>query len=229
MSALAAIRDRVEQLLLDVANAIYTTGVIDEGIRLALDEYNFVNPLQMETNLTLEATGREISLSMLTNLLRVQEVWWPWETASEYWPPNRVRGFRVYWDDAAPYLFLDIVEGDQPQAGDVVRIWYAARHAIKDLDSAAATTLPLEHESRLVIGAAGHAAMSRALDLVEVAGTDLYQVGLLGSWGVRKLKEYTNWLKELQRTQARSGPAWGTGWALDKWDEGRDLPKTTYG
>jgi len=229
MTALAGIRDRVEQLLLDTANAIFTTGVIDEGIRQALDEYNFVNPLKLETSITLAAAGREISLSTLTNLLRVEEVWWPWVSTVETWPPNRVRGFRVYWDDGVPYLFLDIEEGDQPQSGEKVRVWYTARHSIQDLDSAAATTLPLEHESRIVIGAAGHAAMSRALDLVEIAGTDLYQVGLLGSWGVRKLKEYTNWLKDLQRSQARSGPAWGKGWALDKWDEGRGLPKSTYG
>ncbi len=229
MSALAAIRDRVEQMLLDVSNAIFSTGVIDEGIRQALDQYNFVAPLMMEASITLSAAGREISLSTLSKLLWVVDVWWPYDSTTEAWPPNRVRGWRVYWDNAVPKLFLDIREGGQPQSGDKVRVWYSARHTIEGLDSATATTIPLEHESLIVLGAAGHAAMSRAVDLIEVAGTDLYQVGLLGTWGQRKLREFTEKLKQIQRMMARSGPAWGTGWALDKWDEGRDHAQDTYG
>lgn len=229
MSALAAIRDRVEQMLLDVSNAIFSTGVIDEGIRQALDQYNFVAPLMMEASITLSAAGREISLASLSNLLWVVDVWWPYDSTAETWPPNRVRGWRVYWDDAIPKLFLDIREGGQPQSGDKVRVWYSARHTINGLDSATATTIPLEHESLIVLGAAGHAAMSRAVDLIEIAGTDLYQVGLLGTWGQRKLREFTDKLKQIQRMTARSGPAWGMGWALDKWDEGRDHAQDTYG
>jgi hypothetical protein len=135
----------------------------------------------------------------------------------------------VFWDDAVPKLFLDIYEGGQPQSGDVVRVWYSARHSINGLDSATSTTLPLEHESLIVLGAAGHAAMSRAVDLIEISGTDLYQVGLLGTWGQRKIREFTDKLKQLQQAMARSGPSWGAGWALDKWDEGRDHKQDTYG
>lgn len=221
MSTLAQIRDRVEQMLLDVSNAIFTTAVIDEGIRQALDQYNFVSPLMMEATITLTAAGREIGLSTLTNLLRVVDVFWPYDSSTETWPPNRVRGWRVYWDNAVPYLWLDIYEGGQPQSGDQVRVWYSARHSINGLDGALATTVPLEHESLLVLGAAGHAAMSRTVDLIETAGTDLYQVGLLGTWGQRKIKEFTQGLKQIQQAAARSGPAWGAGWALDKWDAPR--------
>lgn len=229
MSNLVAIRDRVEQMLLDVSNAIFTTGVIDEGIRQALDQYNFVSPLMMESALTLPAAGREISLTSLSNLLKVVDVWWPYDSSAESWPPNRVRGWRVYWDNALPLLFLDIYEGGQPQSGEKVRIWYSARHTIDGLDSATATTIPGQHESLIVLGAAGHAAMSRTIDLIEISGTDLYQVGLLGAWGQRKLKEFMQGLKEIQQAAARSGPSWGAGWGLDKWDEGRDHVRDTYG
>jgi hypothetical protein len=220
MSTLAEIRDRVEQALLDVTNTIYTTGVIDEGIRSALDQYTAFNPQGKETVITLPGDGREIAIDALTGLVQVVEVWWPYDSlaTSETWPPNRVRGFRVYRDLGLPVLFLDIDDGDQPQQDDELRIWYTARQEIEGLDSAAATTLIPEHESVIVTGAAGYAAMSRALDLVETAGTDLYAVGMLGTWGRSRLREFNGMLKLIREGSSRSGSSWGRGWDLDKWD-----------
>jgi hypothetical protein len=220
MSSLAHIRDRVEQLLLDTANLIYPAALIDEALRLALDQYNLVNPLGAETVITLPAAGREIALDSLTGLLYVTEVWWPYDStaSAETWPPNQVQGFRLWWDDARPVLFLDIPDGPQPQLDDELRLWYAKRQTIADLDSAAITSLRADHESLIVLGAAGHAAMSRAADLVEISGTDLYQVGVLATWGKVKLREFAQELGRLQRHAARQGPSWGCGWILDKWD-----------
>jgi len=221
MSNLAEIRDRVELLLVDTANAIYPAALIDEAIRLALDQYNLVNPLGAETVITLPGDGREIALEALSGLLYVLEVWWPYDSsaASETWPPNKVQGFRLWWDDARPVLFLDIPDGAQPRMGDELRIWYARRQTIENLDSASITSLRGDHESLIVLGAAGHAAMSRAADLIEIAGTDLYQVGVLATWGNKKLREYAQELARLQRQTSRQGPAWGSGWKLDKWEE----------
>jgi hypothetical protein len=231
VTALAGIRDRVEVMLQDTGNAIWDTGVIDEALRQALDQYNDVNPLHMETVITLPGDGREIALSGITGLLNVLDVWWPYDSAasSETWPPNRVRGWRLWWDDAQPVLFLEIKDSSQPQTDEEVRVWYTKRQTIQDLDSADSTTIRGDHESLIVLGAAGHAAMSRAIDLIEVVGTDLYQVGILGTWGQRKLREFQAAVRELERQYARRGPSWGTGWALDKWDESRDNELTTYG
>jgi hypothetical protein len=71
--------------------------------------------------------------------------------------------------------------------------------------------------------------MSRTIEMIEEAGIDLYQVGILGTWGQRKLREFQGELKKLQRKQARRGPSWLSGWSLDKWDEGRDRVQDTYG
>jgi hypothetical protein len=209
-------------MLMDTGNAIWSTDVIDEGLRQALDQYNYVNPLTMESVITLPGDGREIALSDLTGLLYVTNVWWPYDSAasSETWPPNKVRGFRLWWDDLQAVLFLEIEEGSQPKTDDEVRVWYAKRQVIQDLDSGDATTIRGDHESLVVLGGAGHAAMSRTIDLIETAGTDLYQVGVLGTWGQRKLREFNSQLKLIQRGRARTGPSWGVGWELDKWDEG---------
>ena len=219
-STLAQLRDRVEALLMDTSNAIWNTGTIDEAIRQCLDEYNAVFPLTVETVLTLPGSGREIALSSLTGLTEVLDVWWPYDSAatSETWPPNRVRGWRLWWDDAWPVLFLDIIGGGQPQQDDEVRIWYARRQTIQDLDSAAATTILVDHESSLVKGAAGHCALSRTVDLIEVAGSDLYAIGLLGTWGRAKEREWYSFLETLRKQVARRGAPWGQGWRLDKWD-----------
>jgi hypothetical protein len=220
MSALLALRTRVLQELLDTGSAIFTALLIDECLKQALDSYNQANPLGKETVITLPGDGREIALDALTDLNQVTEVWWPYDSAatSETWPPNRVTGYQVYWDDARPVLFVHILDGDQPQTDDEMRIWYTARHTIQDLDSASTTTVLAEHESMICTGAAGLAAMSRAMDLMETAGTDLYTIGLMATWGRAKQREYAAFLKGLKDAGARSGRSWGEGWALDKWD-----------
>ena len=229
--ALSGIRDRVEYMLMDTGNAIWDEDTIDVAIDDAMAEYSLVSHLHMETVITLPGDGREIALASLSGLLNVIDVWWPYDSdaSSETWPPNRVRGWRLWWDDAQPLLILEVKEGSQPKTDEEVRIWYTKLHTIQDLNSADSTTIPQHHERIIEIGAAGHAAMSRAVDLIETANTDLYQVGILGTYGQRKLREFRSMLQRIGREKARAGPAWGVGWTLDKWDQGRDQPLTTYG
>ena len=231
MSTIGQLIIRASAMLMDTGLAIWPALTLGEAFTQALDQYNGVNPLHMETVITLPGDGREIALSGITGLLDVLDVWWPYDSdaTTETWPPNRVRGWRLWWDDAQPLLFLEIEDSSQPQTSEEVRIWYTKRHTIQDLESATTTTLRGDHESLIVLGAAGHAAMSRTVDLIETSGTDLYQVSILGTWGQRKIKEFTAALRRLERKHARRGRSWGVGWALDKWDEGRDHVQDTYG
>jgi hypothetical protein len=130
-----------------------------------------------------------------------------------------VKGWHLYFDQTTPILFLDALDGGQPQAGDQVRLWYATPHTLSGLDGATSTSLPGLHEALLVSGAAGHAAMSRALDLSESTSADLFGVGLIGTWASRKLREFREKLESLRRASARSGQAWGQAWRLDPWDD----------
>ena len=222
MPAIADFRDRVSQMLVDVAGAIYADGLIDESLRHALGEYSAVCPQALETVVNVLADGREIELSGLAGLLEVTEVYWPFDSAAteETWPPNRVRGWRVFWDITDPVLHFIQWDGEQPQAGDEARIWYTAKHTIEGLDAEAVTSVSIAHESLIVLGAAGYTALSRATELIETAGIDLYQVGLLGTMGTKYVREFQSKLEALRKVEARRGPAWGQGWALDKWDSG---------
>lgn len=222
MSTLAQLRERAGMLLMDAGSEIWSTELLDEALRQALAQYSLVRPVEAETVLTLEAAGREIDLSGIAGLMGVFDAWWPYDDQAERWPPNRLRGWRLNWNGGSAKLFLDLRDGAQPQAGDKVRLWYTAAHTIEDLDQAEATTLPPEHESLIVTGAAGQAGMSRVADLVETADVDMYSVSLLGTWARSKQREFGGELDLLRRRQARAGTSYGEGWRLDRWDGGHE-------
>ncbi len=219
MTTIADFRTRIRALLVDAAGAIFSDAIVDEALRQALDEYNEALPLGKETVIDLPGDGREIALNGLDGLRQVMEVYWPFDSLSEPWPPNRARGFHVYWDDSQPVLYLDNVEGDEPQLDDELRLWYTTSHTIDGLDGASITTLPGEHCSLIASGAAGHAALARGVDLIEVTSADLYGTGLLLVWAQRKLKDFRDALEKIKRAHARAGLPYGAGWKLDKWDQ----------
>jgi hypothetical protein len=218
MSTLAEIRDRVEAKLLDGTNVIWDTDTIDEAIRTALDEYSLALPFTKDEVIDLAADGREIDLSGIDGLLKVTEVRWPYDSTTEQWPPNRVRGFYLYWNEGAPVLQLNQIDGDQPQSGDEMRIWYVIRQTIEDLDAADTTTVPAVHESLLVLGAAGLCVDGRSLDLLRVTEIDPGLVTKYEKWAEARLKEFRASLELLRGEQARCGSSWGAGWSVDKWD-----------
>ena len=219
MTAIADFRTRIRALLVDTGSAIYATAIVDEALQQALDEYNQACPLERETVIILPGDSREIALNGVSGLLAVTEAYWPFDSTDEPWPPNRVKGFYVYWDDTQPVLYLNSIDGDEPQLDDELRLWYTVRHTIDGLDSATVTTVPGAHVSLLVAGAAGFAALSRTLDLIEVTSADQYMTGLLGVWSQRKLKEFRAALELVKRSKARAGMPYTQGWKLDKWDD----------
>src|SRR5438045_2907564 len=121
MSTLAQLEVRVAARLVDSSNAVFSLATIDEALRTVLSDYSATLPRAVETVITLPGIGREIALNSLTNLVAVLDVWWPYNTLSEVWPPNQVAGFRVWWDDSQPLLILTSKSGNQPQTSDSLR------------------------------------------------------------------------------------------------------------
>ena len=218
--ALAGRPDRFARLLMDTGNAIWDTGTLDEAIQQALDEYSWAYSLSFETVITLPGDGREIALNALTGLTEVTQIWWPYDSdaSSETWPPNKVKGWRLWWDDAQPVLFLDMIDGSQPQLDDELRIWYVKPQTIQDLSGADSTSIQDDHVSNVVVGAAAKAALARSVDLVETANTDLYAIQVLATWGKHHKTRWEDFLSNLRKRGNRFGPTWGEGWKIDKWD-----------
>jgi hypothetical protein len=223
MSTLAQLEARVSALLYDPANTNFSIATIDEALKQARDLYTDAAPLAMETVITAPGNGREIALSALTDLINVHDVWFPYDsTAAEVWPPQRVRGFRVWWDDAQPVLFLPDVIGSQPQTGDELRIFYTVPHTIQNLDSASITSIPAHHESHLCRGAAGLCALARAVDLNETATNMAVSTPNYAALANLYLNDpYFGFMPFLDTLRAQSnvrGEPFLSGWRMDKWD-----------
>jgi hypothetical protein len=217
-SPLAQLEARVAARLSDAANTIFSTATIDEALRSALHDYSAISPLTMATYLVAPASGREIALNGLADLLNVSGVWWPYDTTTETWPPNQVTGWRVVWEDAQPVLFLSAAGGAQPQANDKIRVWYTKPHTIQNLDGASTTSLPGPHESGLVNGAAGYAALSENMDQIGAIHLDPTESLELRQWAGARLKEFQVFLAQVRSHGPTPGPSFGGGWSLDKYD-----------
>jgi len=173
---LQTIRDRVEARLQDASNERWSTDALDEAIRTSLEQFSKYTPDQRLTSVILSEDGREFAIPALDGLLRIDKVWWDYDTDDPQFPPN-FRQFEVWPGpslDAQAVLYID--DRQIPQAGDTVRILYTAMHTIEDLDGAEATTLPLDDEGTIVTGACHFAAHSRAVELSEhvTAHKDVY-------------------------------------------------------
>lgn len=222
-STLAQLEARVGQFLMDATAAIWPAATVDEGLRLALHEYTQTIPCSMETVIEVPGAGREIALDGIDGLLDVTEVWWPFNSAVENWPPNKVKGFRLWWDDARPVLHLTADDGSQPQAGDEVRVWYTVPHTIQDLDSADATTLRTVDDTLIVLGASGHCCFSRSIDLTETATQAVTATPNYAALAARFLREFRYLLAKLRPASPMPPGAapFGAGWSLDAWDRGK--------
>lgn len=213
MTTLASLRGRIEQILIDVDNSIWTQDVLDEGIRQALAEYSKVNPREVITTLTFSSSTRELDTSSISGLLDVERVWTPYTSSSPEFPPNW-RNFE-YWVDSQLLYFPD---GTEPSSDDVARIFYRAMQTIKGLDAETTTTLPTDDETLLCIGGAGHAATARAVDLIEQVTQHKLVPANLRAWGLGKLQEFRAGLKTVARQRALRGSAFVGLPRLDRWE-----------
>jgi len=203
MSTLTILRDRAEQRLLDNSNAIFTTGLLEECVRLALHEYSGVSPQRVIGTITLGADGREVALSSLTGLLTVDRVWYDYDAADPDEPPQW-RRFEVW-----PGNILYLPGATEPASGEVLRVYYTRLHTLNGLDSASVTTIPADHYSLLVEGAAGYAATSREVDLTELVAMSEDAVGQLRAWGESRLGWFRGRLAELRPRELAGPVSWG--------------------
>jgi hypothetical protein len=196
-ATLSTLRDRVERVLTDTGNDIWSADDVDEGIRQALHEYSKTRPLRAISTLTLSADGREIDISSLTGLLSVTEIWCDYTASDPEFPAN-VRAFQHWRDEGKIYVTDDY----EPSSGDVVRVFYTRLQTLNGLDSETSTSVPLEDETLIATGAAGFAATGRAIDLTERVTLDRLTAQQVRAWGLAKLQEFRAGLKTVARRMA---------------------------
>jgi len=211
-ATLSSLRDRLEITLQDSGNATWSTADLDEALAQALEQYSRANPRRAIATLTLSSAGREVSLASVAGLLSVERVWWAYTAAAPEYPPHW-REFELW---PGPLLFIRA--GAQPQAGDVVRIWYTALHTLNGLNGATATTYPTGHDWILLAGAAARAALARAAGLGERLNVDGGVRGDLRAWAAAQEERFRAALAEVARAEAARASGLAGLASLDRWD-----------
>jgi hypothetical protein len=196
---LDTLRDRVEQILMDSGNAIWATTDIDAAIRQALAEYSKIRALHTEDTVDADADTHELDVSTeLAGALDVTRVWCPYTAAAPEDPPAWV-DFEFWRDELILYLPGGI------QSGETARVFFDAVQTLGGLDSATDTTLPAEDWPLIATGAAGYAAMSRALDLGEQVTLDRDVPTKAKTWAGQKLQDFRQGLASVARAEALHG------------------------
>lgn len=170
---LTTLRTRVQALLTD-AGTIAPNTQIDQGARLALEEYNkaaldprtWIQPNAVIGTFTPTANKREQDITALTGVYDVNEVWFPYTAATPEDPPN-VTDFRFYWNGTTPMLYLDGLT--VPDGVLIARLFYDKLHTLDGLDGASASTFQAADDNLLCLGAAAYALVARGTELNETA------------------------------------------------------------
>ena len=159
MTAIAAYRTAMLALLSDATNVIFSADNVDQALRWALAEYSLRRPLIRTYQFSVDSsTGiHNLPVDFITRHITKVELY----NAD----PDAIT-------ECAFYAYIRdeqwVVETSREvAAGSVLQISYSVVHQVDGLDSAAGTTIPAADETLLQTGAAGRAALMRALDRIE--------------------------------------------------------------
>ena len=215
LTDLETLRDRVEALLTDASNLEWTTGELDQALRLALYELSAVLPVRAAATKDAVADAWEYDLSAITGLVNVVEVWYPYLSTSNTYKVAHPVKFRMI-TDAILLLECD----DDPDAAYDLRIFYDKVQTVAGLDSASSTTVDEAEKAALVLGAAGYAAIGKGRDLTNEVTIGAGVPVTLEKWGKARLAEFQERIVALA-SAANAGDDSRVGWGpVDKWDEG---------
>lgn len=199
MSDLAAIQNRVEAMLNDNTNLRYDTTLLTAAIRRGLAEISQRLPQLKSTTISSTADTREYSLSTITDLSVLIEVWYPFNSTTPQHPPNRVRW---YWLGTS--IYLDVTTPPSGAADDKIRLIYAAPHTLEDLDGAASTTLDAAEEIALVLTAAGYAGLAIANSSINTPSANGWTPRQYQEWAAEQFKLARESIRALEQDRAAS-------------------------
>jgi hypothetical protein len=116
---LDTLRDRVEALLTDASNAEWSTGELDNAIRLALYELSAALPVRAAATKDAVDEAWEYDLSAISGLVSVVEVWYPYLSTSDTYKRAHPVKFRMLTDAV---LLIEVA--DTPDDAYDLRIFY---------------------------------------------------------------------------------------------------------
>jgi hypothetical protein len=169
----------------DDANYRWVDGVLDRHLVRAVRELSLVLPREQKTQLQTSAGSREVSVAVLTDLVRIEAVEYP----VGQWPPAYVP-FSLF--EATLTLLID----GAPTAAQDLNVYWGKLHT---LDGGVSTLLPVA-EDAVVTGAAAYAALewaSFATNRANVSGDAAFEA--YRAWGEERLRQFREALRGFGR------------------------------
>ncbi len=198
MSTLAIYRMRVLNTLKST-NEKFEDDIIDEAIRRVLDEYSQSFPDISEISFALVASGRTQLLESCSGLLAVLQLILPYNAAFLDPAINTREDFYIFFHHGDPYVYL--TGQPIPLTGETLFVRFARRHSLFGLDEAELTSIRNDHESMLIVGAAGAAATSRAAGTIEQWGGKAGDPNQLMLWGQSQYEKFREFLFSIRSEQ----------------------------
>jgi hypothetical protein len=166
----------------DSQNYRWTDDEVDGAILRAVDEYSIHAPIQQQTDIATTNDDNELAISSLSGILKVEAVEFPLGETPRHLQHIDYWAGKLYMQD----------DGD----GSNARVRWLKKHTL----AAGSTTIPVEHDEILVLGATGYLAMSASANTVDRAfiaghyGTTSYK-----AWGIERLKRYDMRLRQVDQ------------------------------
>lgn len=180
---LSTMRARVREDLQDEdeANYRWTNDQVEGAIERVVKEFSIVSPIQQQDDIATVESSRDIDISSLSGLIRVESVEFPIGNNPPYYQRFDIWGTKLYMAD----------KGD---GGDARVRWYK-EHTL----DAESSTIPSQFEEIIVLGATGYLASSASVytvDKATIAGK-WATINFL-KWGQQRLDRYEKKLKALK-------------------------------
>jgi len=180
---LATMRARVRQDLQDedAQNYRWTDDQVDGAIERVVKEFSIVYPIQQQDDIATVESSREIDISSLSGLIRVESVEFPIGENPTYYQKFR--------------LWQDTIEMTNEGDGSDARVRWYKEHTLNGSSS----TIPSQFEELIVLGATGYLASSASVytvDKATIAGK-WATINFL-KWGEQRLERYESNLKALK-------------------------------
>lgn len=180
---LTEMRARVREDLQDEdeANYRWTNDQVDGAIERVVTEFSVVCPIQQQDDIATTESSRDIDISSLSGLIRVESVEFPIGQKPSYYQKFRIWQDTIQMDD----------EGD----GSDARVRWYKEHTL----DAGSSTIPPQFEEIIVLGATGYLATSASVytvDKATIAGK-WATINFL-KWGEQRLDRYEKKLKALK-------------------------------
>ncbi len=191
---IATLRGRLRRELHDEDSETYRwqDDVLDRHLDRAVRELSLVLPHEQKTALSTTEGSREVGVSTLTDLVRIEAVEYP----TGCWPPSYVQ-FSLYGG------VLTLLTQSLPGDAEAINVYWGKLHTLDDTVS----TLPSTVEDIVVLGAGAYAATewaNFAANRANVAGTEAFVN--YRSWGADAMRRFREQLRGLgESARLRSG------------------------